>query len=134
MSTRDAPFGTDDVFRLKIQDGAKADTRYLIDVSAAGVVSDARAVAGKTDQGWESGAKVAVDRDGTPNDAHDDDEEWVVEGAMPLDALGAGSAREISLSVSRCDAPRGAARTCAAWGQGSGETTIGVLELDRGRR
>lgn len=87
-------------------------TERTIAISAGGVVTDAQRVRGGTlDTRWESGAKVALDRDGTPNDPSDDDEEWVVEAAVPRAAVPEGS----TISVRRCDVIRGGVKSCATW-------------------
>ncbi len=122
----DEPLYGADAFQLTLR---TTSGELSLDVSAAGVVTDARrSASGALDFTWESHARVAVDRDGTPNDPSDQDEEWVVEMAIPLDALGLrGRAGErIGLEVHRCDDVPGVGRVCAAWGpQGHG----GVLVL-----
>ena len=69
---------------------------HVIDVSVLGKVveavceGDARfpLAPGYCDGSWHSRATVAVDRDGTLDHLGDNDEEWVVEMAIPLSALG----------------------------------------------
>lgn len=118
--THDEPLWTGDYFHLVFRQG---DIERVIDVSPRGVLTDARRVGGGPfDARWESGAKVAVDRDGTLGDESDEDEEWVVEMAIPMDALGLKGARgeRIGLELGRCDRlrnPDGSSRrTCATWG------------------
>lgn len=53
-------------------------------------------------------AKVGLD-EGTLGDAHDDDEEWVVELALPVAAAGT------PVSASRCDVPKDGVRRCGSW-------------------
>lgn len=99
----------------------------LIDVSPGGVVTDARRTAdGGTDFRWESHARVSVDRDGTVNDRSDQDEEWVVEMAIPLDALGltGKSGERVGFTVRRCDHVPNAGRVCGTWGAAPGEGTL----------
>jgi hypothetical protein len=120
VTAHDGPVWIDDAFSLHLTPDADASPTYLFDVSAAGVTMDARrARGGREDASWESGLRVAVDRDGTLNDPSDEDEEWVVEAAIPLRALGvtpAAGAR-LFVEISRCDTPRGtASRRCAAFG------------------
>jgi hypothetical protein len=127
VEPHDGPVGRDDSFRLVF---ARDGVERAIEVSARGTMTDAiRSPGGPADYAWESGAHVAVDSDGTMNDPSDTDEEWQVEVAIPLRALGiaeeAGEATEFS--VSRCDVPATRARTCAAWGQGQPR---GVLVLE----
>jgi hypothetical protein len=53
-------------------------------------------------------AKVGLD-EGTLGDAHDDDEEWVVEIELPLAPPGT------AVSASRCDVPKDGVKRCGAW-------------------
>ena len=121
----DDPLYGADAFQLTFR---TASGEFLVDISSAGVVTDARRrTSGAPDFGWESHARVAVDRDGTTNDPSDNDEEWVVEMAIPLDALGlTGRAGErIGLEVRRCDAVPSVGRVCGAWGRaGKGGTLV----------
>jgi hypothetical protein len=115
-----------DVFSIRLQPvGGRA---YLIDVSAAGVVSDGvETSTGGIDRRWESGTRLGIDRDGTLNQPDDDDEEWVVEMAIPLHALGvsAGGSAPVRLAARlwRWDRPRGSDRRLG--------TFEGTLELER---
>lgn len=71
-----------------------------------------------------SSVESAHDIDGTIDDAHDDDEEWVMEVAIPLATLGVGdtAGTRIPFFVKRCDTPRGSKRVCGESG--------GVLVLE----
>ena len=112
----DGPVWLDDAFRLVFE---SATGERAFDVSALGVVTDARRTkGGKFDYGWQSAIHVATERDGTLNDPRDDDEEWLLELAIPLAALGlAGRKGErIALSARRCDTPKTGGRVCAGWG------------------
>ena len=77
---------------------------------------------GREDLSWESGVRAAVDRDGSLNaDDGEEDEEWVVEAAVPWKALGVvpGPTTEVTFSASRCDTPKDGTRRCGAsreWG------------------
>jgi Carbohydrate family 9 binding domain-like len=122
----DDPLWVADAFQLVFVDGARERT---IDVSPLGIVTDGERVGnGTADYRWESHARVGHDTDGTVNAPDDDDEEWVIEMAIPLDSLGlAGHAGDrIGFSARRCDATRQIGRVCAGWGD-SGD---GVLVLD----
>jgi hypothetical protein len=124
----DSPLWLEDSFHLVFAEGEGERT---IDVSPMGAVTDAmRRRDGALDYAWSSGTHVSREVDGTPNDPRDDDEEWVLELAIPLDALGlTGEAGErIAFAVRRCDTPKHAARVCASWG--GGEKGEGVLVLD----
>jgi hypothetical protein len=55
--------------------------------------------------------KSAIDRDGTLGKPGDDDEEWVVELAVPRGEL----ADRIDVRASRCDTPKDRAQRCGSW-------------------
>jgi hypothetical protein len=121
----DEPLYGEDAFQLTLR---TTSGEFSIDVSSAGIVTDARRTpSGALDFTWESHARVVVDRDGTTNDPSDQDEEWVVEMAIPLDALGlTGRAGErIELDLHRCDDVPNMGRVCAGWGpKGRGGTLV----------
>jgi hypothetical protein len=75
---------------------------------------------------WRSTPSAGADHDGTLNDATDDDEEWVIELAIPLRELGLeGKAGEhLWFSARRCDTPKSSRRTCSAAG---GEAAIKLV-------
>jgi len=84
---------------------------------------------------WNSGAHLSTERDGTLNKPDDNDEEWVIELAIPFDALGLKGEKgeRIGFSVHRCDTPHSGVRSCGSWGEGnggSGREKRGVLVLD----
>jgi hypothetical protein len=56
--------------------------------------------------------RIAVDRDGTLDDAHDYDEEWVVEAAIPLSEFGPSP---VAVTAERCDVTKSGARLCGRW-------------------
>ena len=62
-------------------------------------------------------AKTGFD-EGTLDNAKDDDEEWVVELAIPLDRTGKGS---LPVKASRCDVPKDGTQRCGHW---NGTVTI----------
>jgi hypothetical protein len=62
-------------------------------------------------------AKTGFD-EGTLDDPKDDDEEWVVELAIPLDKIGKGS---LPVKASRCDVPKDGIQRCGHW---NGNVTI----------
>jgi hypothetical protein len=62
-----------------------------------------------------AGARVAVDLDGTIDAAADDDEEWVIESAIPLAAVPFGRDGTVAAKVSRCDTTKDRVRRCGAW-------------------
>lgn len=114
-----------DAFEL-VFSGANGSVHHTrIEVSPDGVVTDARrADRGPWDYRWQSGAKVGRDADGTMNDPRDDDEEWVLEVAIPLAAIGVPPERgaRSAYELRRCDWAEKGPRTCTS--------SSGVLELE----
>ncbi len=126
----DAPHGSDDAFRIRF--GPDAKHPFEIDVNAGGVFSDAKTGDdGKLDFSWESHMRLAIDRDGTPNDPRDDDEEWVIEAAIPFSSLGiepkAGAI--LSMDIARCDTPKGGTVACGMFGELASVPEGGRIEL-----
>lgn len=64
------------------------------------------------------------DVDGTIDDPTDDDEEWVIEMAVPLARAESGA--RVPISIHRCDTPKGSASVCGEWGES--KPTVLVLE------
>jgi hypothetical protein len=59
---------------------------------------------------------VGHDVDGTIDDVRDDDEEWIVEAAVPLEQLGLGSqGGRVGVTVSRCDVPKDGIERCGSY-------------------
>jgi hypothetical protein len=78
---------------------------------------------------------VAVDRDGTLNRVGDNDEEWIVEMAVPLAALGydrVGPGTRIPFGVRRCDVSQKAPPHCGSFGMGDprGELVLEASSVD----
>lgn len=102
----------------------------VFDVSARGAVTDgARRGLEPVDWSWQSGAHVSFEMDGTLNDPRDDDEEWVIEMAIPFEALGLTGERgeRIGFAAHRCDTPKRSPRVCGSFGE-TGEGVVLVLE------
>lgn len=83
----------DDAFSLSFFPGG--ERKLVLMVSVTGVVADGDCPVDAVDLSdprcslkWDSGAAVAVDADGTLNHVGDRDEEWNVEVALPLKAIG----------------------------------------------
>jgi hypothetical protein len=114
----DEPLWTADSFSVSVETGG---VTHRIDVSAGGVVTDGVWSNDRFDPSWESRAVVAVDRDGTIDDTSDEDEEWVVELALPLSSLGLEGrpGERLGVSIERCDSigqpGLGRRRACARW-------------------
>jgi len=120
VRAHDGAVERDDAFHLEF--GAGDEVR-VISVSVLGTVADALCHRGATGRGcdprWESHARVAVDKDGTLNKIGDNDEEWVVEMAVPLASLGleeAGPGTRIPFSIRRCEVGHGQDHGCGGWG------------------
>lgn len=132
VTQHDAPVWTDDAFRVRIGPNDARDRPYAIDVSATGVVADASTFSnGKVDPSWESKLALGIDRDGTPNDPSDDDEEWVIEGALPFSSLGVSprAGLVLAVGVGRCDTPKSGHRACGVFGLSDSGTPESSLEL-----
>jgi hypothetical protein len=69
---------------------------------------------GKIDPPIE-GATIGVDRDGTIDDPSNNDEEWVIELAIPLAATSMKGAERTHVRASRCDVPKHQQRRCGSW-------------------
>jgi hypothetical protein len=128
---RDGAVERDDAFHIEIGSGDEVRT---IAVSVLGTVADSlcrRSPGGARtcDPGWQSHVEVAVDRDGTLNKVGDNDEEWVVEMALPLDALGIANATtgtHVPFSVRRCEVGHSRQNMCGSWGASPrGELVLG---------
>ena len=59
-----------------------------------------------------AGARAAADVDETLDDPRDEDEEWVIEAAIPLAAVPAGAT---TIHARRCDTPKDGRERCGAW-------------------
>ena len=60
-------------------------------------------------------AKVGLDRDGTLDDPSNDDEEWVLEVAIPLPATGLTTGAAKPVRAARCDTPKDGVERCGSW-------------------
>jgi hypothetical protein len=123
VTSPDVPLDGDDSFRLEL--GAGAQTR-VIAVSLRGAVYDAlcdrSTQTGACDTAWQSGAKVAVDADGSLNHVGDNDEEWVVEMSVPFSALGIARPApglRVPFSIRRCEVGFDGVHACGTWGAGA---------------
>ena len=62
-----------------------------------------------------AGVKTSIDRDGTLDDPSNDDEEWVLELAIPLQATGFAPGVGQIVTIQRCDTPKDHIERCGAW-------------------
>ncbi len=116
VKTPDAPLWPEDAFRLAFTRAGDASSRVIY-VSPIGTLTDEIVTGKRVDTSWQSGAVVAHDLDGTPNNPKDNDEEWIIEMAIPLSSIGMRGApgSSVGLSLERCDIPKGADRRCTAY-------------------
>lgn len=56
-----------------------------------------------------------TDVDGTVDAPADDDEEWLVESAIPLAKIPFGSDGSVTASITRCDVTKDHVRRCGSW-------------------
>ena len=123
---RDGMTADDDFFHLVFSDGTM---ERVIDINALGVTSETvrvRGPSGGVARPWTSGTHVSHELDGTPNHPGDSDEEWVLEVAIPFEALalrGEPGVR-IGLAMRRCDTPRHGSRVCGSWGEDGAPRTL----------
>lgn len=59
-----------------------------------------------------AGARAAADVDDTLDDPRDEDEEWVIEAAIPLAAVPPGAT---TIHARRCDTPKDGHMRCGSW-------------------
>ncbi len=112
----------EDAFHVVFTD---QDSERILDINPLGVVTDAIAQRGQTvdvshpDRSWNSHVHVSHELDGTPNKPGDNDEEWVLEVAVPFESLGLEGkpGEKIGLSMHRCDTLRTGKRVCGSWGE-----------------
>ena len=125
VTANDGPVWRDDSFHFVFDDG---NDERIFDVSVGAVIADGtRISATSTDGGarlpadfaWSSGAHISREIDGTLNNAKDDDEEWALEIAIPLESIGLKGepGERVRFAIHRCDSPKNHQRTCASWGE-----------------
>jgi hypothetical protein len=59
-----------------------------------------------------AGARAAADVDETLDDPRDEDEEWVIEAAIPIAAVPSGAT---TIHARRCDTPKDGKQRCGSW-------------------
>jgi hypothetical protein len=131
IKQRDGAIESDDAFHLEF---GKGNEVRVISVSVLGTIADALCASSpgggrRCVAAWDSGATVAVDRDGSLNKVGDNDEEWVVEMSIPLAKLGLkapAAGTRIPFSIRRCEIGHDGRHACGSWGV----TPPGELVLD----
>lgn len=102
----DGPVWKGDSFHVVFsKDGVEHAVDVGITENGAVITDGVRKSSGAWDYGWQSGARVATDTDGTVDHPGDNDEEWVVEMEIPLAALDlhARAGESLEVRVRRCD-------------------------------
>jgi hypothetical protein len=127
----DGKVWADDAVTFAFSPGPNSDagraSRYVVAVNPTGVLADGVCPADAIDLGdprcdlrWESGARVGTDYDGTINKLGDFDEEWAVEMALPLKAIGidphAAPPIHVPMTIRRCEMAHDGPRACGLWG------------------
>jgi len=115
--------GLFDHFVMRIAVGAKV---YELQFGADGSHTE-QFVGAKTN--FRSRATLGFDRDGSANDASDEDEEWIVEGAIPFAAFALTAPASLTIAVSRCDTLKDGRRICSNWGGPPGAAPQGRLSF-----
>jgi hypothetical protein len=128
-TTPDSLSPEEDSFHLVFTD---ATLERIIDVNPLGIITDAIHPVGSSalpDLSWDSHLHVSHELDGTPNKPHDNDEEWVLEIAIPFESLGiTGKPGErLGFAMHRCDTPHDGKRVCGSWGETAAHAVL-VLE------
>lgn len=62
-----------------------------------------------------NGTRIARDVDGSVDAPADDDEEWLLETAIPLAAIPFGADGSVDATFSRCDLTKDHVRRCGSW-------------------
>ncbi|HVO29178.1 MAG TPA: hypothetical protein VMV18_00480 [bacterium] len=113
---------------LDPKDGAILTMRLSVDK-----VVQTKRVKDGVESPWDANIRLAVDSDGTFDDPSDEDEEWIIEAALPWKSLDVDAhTREIKASIARCDVPKGSPEACGEWGVGPDGGVAGVLVIDGG--
>lgn len=133
VSQADGEVWRDDSFHFVFDDGKNerifdaSVNAVLRDGTRPSIIFDKNSHRPPTDFSWQSGAFVSRELDGTINDARDDDEEWALEIALPLESIGLkGQVGErVRFAAHRCDITKNGQHVCSSWG----ERTPAVLVL-----
>ena len=86
----------------------RSDDSFDISLGGGGFVTHLTAGGRAT----PASVRTAVDRDGSIDDPSDDDEEWVVEAAIPIAELGPAP---VAITAERCDTTKDHVKRCSSW-------------------
>lgn len=93
------------------EDVRSTDSFVIAFASSRGTATMHFAANGKSPHG----TRVATDLDGSLDAPADDDEEWLVEGAVPLAAIPFDADGEVTATFTRCDVTKDHVRRCGSW-------------------
>jgi hypothetical protein len=93
----------------------RASDEFVVQLGAGHSRSTLHFTAGGSLTPAISGASVAVDVDGSIDEPSNDDEEWVVEAAIPLTAVPFARNGTVDIQISRCDVTKDRVKRCGAW-------------------
>lgn len=115
----DARFLRDDKYLYVALYAADEDIRstdaFVLDLASGRGHTRIRFMAGGKLAPELKGAKIAVDTDGSIDQPQNDDEEWVVEAALPLADLPFAADGSVSARLERCDVTKDHVRRCGRW-------------------
>lgn len=116
----DARFLRDDRYLYVALYAADEDIRasdaFVLELASARGKRTLRFTAGGTLAPALAGGHIAIDVDGSVDDPSNDDEEWVVEAAVPLSAIPFAADGSVHARITRCDTTKDQVRHCGAWG------------------
>jgi hypothetical protein len=93
----------------------RSTDEFVVDFRSAAGRSTLHFTAGGKLTPAVAGARLAIDADGVVDDATDDDEEWVVEAAIPLASVPFDREGRVTVRVSRCDTTKDGKVHCGHW-------------------
>jgi len=118
-------FGVFDHFTVQIRNG---DITYHLEIAPNRTTFATQRVKG-VDKPWAPHLQLGADIDGTLDNPKDEDEEWVIESALPLASLKAVPGAALRMSVERCDTPKSGVQSCGSWGLAVDGTPVGLVVL-----
>ena len=128
----DQPLGALDHFTVQIRRAADPAVLYRLEIAPNRTLYDARITDDHADAHWASHLVLGADLDGTFNNPKDEDEEWLIESALPLASLQAKPGDELLIGIERCDTPKDGVHSCGAWGLDAKGAPVGIVWLPKG--
>ncbi len=93
----------------------RSSDEFVVELSSARGKATFRFTAAGAVTPASAGIQVAVDRDGTLDEPANDDEEWVVEAAVPLHAVPFARDGAVRARITRCDLTKDGVTRCGSW-------------------